>query len=143
MADIFHNFPINAPSAEVFLAISSPAGLNNWWTDTCQAVPGAGAEYEMGFGPGYDWTAVASKFVPDSEFQFTFTKADKDWQQTVIDFQLVEKSGVTEVTFGHLGWPELNEHYRISCFCWAMYLRLLKRFVEFGEVVPYAQRLDV
>jgi hypothetical protein len=30
-----------------------------------------------------------------------------------------------------------------SSYCWAMYLRLLRRNVEAGEVVPYAQRLDV
>jgi len=29
-----------------------------------------------------------------------------------------------------------------SCYCWAMYLRLLARHVERGEVVPYEARLD-
>ncbi|MCH8956850.1 SRPBCC domain-containing protein, partial [candidate division KSB1 bacterium] len=38
---------------------------------------------------------------------------------------------------------EANEHYRVSCYCWAMYLRLLKRYVEHGETVPYEDRLDV
>jgi hypothetical protein len=36
----------------------------------------------------------------------------------------------------------VNEHYRISTFCWAMYLRLMKKAIETGEVVPYAVRLD-
>ena len=54
----------------------------------------------------------------------------------------VEKDGVTQVRFHHVGWPEPSEHYRISCFCWAMYLRLLKRYVEKGERVPYEARLD-
>ncbi len=58
-------------------------------------------------------------------------------------FRLDEKEGVTEVRFHHLGWLEDNEHYRISCYGWAMYLRLLKRYVEYGEVVPYEDRLDV
>ncbi len=35
------------------------------------------------------------------------------------------------------------EHYRISCYCWAMYLRILKRYLEHGETVQYARRLDV
>jgi hypothetical protein len=36
-----------------------------------------------------------------------------------------------------------NDHFRISCYCWPMYLRLLRRHIEHGEVVPYADRLDV
>ena len=35
-----------------------------------------------------------------------------------------------------------NAHYRTSAFCWAMYLRLLKKYVETGEVVPYERRLE-
>lgn len=45
--------------------------------------------------------------------------------------------------FWHRGWLEANVHYRTSSFCWAMYLRLLKRWVEAGEVVPYERRLEV
>jgi hypothetical protein len=31
----------------------------------------------------------------------------------------------------------------ISTYCWAMYLRILKRWLEFGEQVPYEKRLSV
>ncbi len=48
-----------------------------------------------------------------------------------------------EVSFYHMGWPENNEHFRISCYCWAMYLRILKRYIEYGEKVPYKSRLSV
>jgi hypothetical protein len=41
------------------------------------------------------------------------------------------------------GWPVDNEHWRISCYCWAMYLRLLRRYLEHGEIVPYERRLEV
>ena len=43
----------------------------------------------------------------------------------------------------HLGWPEANAHYRTSCHCWALYLRVLRRYLENGESVPYEVRLDV
>jgi uncharacterized protein YndB with AHSA1/START domain len=143
MADIFHNFPIKAPVHEVFAAISTPEGLDSWWSKTCDASPAENAEYKLGFGPGYEWSAIASQWRPDSQFELQLTEADDDWRGTRIGFQLTEKNGVTEVSFQHRGWPEANEHYQISCFCWAMYLRLLKRYVEFAEVVPYEDRLDV
>jgi len=143
MPDIFHNFPINAKRSEVFRAVSTPDGLNNWWTKTCAGKPSEGSAYQMGFGPEYNWQAIVSRCDSDSEFEFQFTEADSDWTGTRIGFLLTENNGNTDVSFRHVGWPESNEHYRTSCFCWAMYLRLMKRYVETGEVVPYEVRLDV
>lgn len=143
MPDIFHNFPIKGSANNVFEAISTPRGLDSWWSKTCVAEPARDAEYKFGFGPGYNWRATTSRWSPNSEFELTLTDADDDWSGTRFGFKLKESSGVTEVSFHHLAWPQANEHYRISCFCWAMYLRLLKRYVEFGEVVPYEDRLDV
>ncbi|HEX4599843.1 MAG TPA: hypothetical protein VH116_00515 [Gemmatimonadales bacterium] len=36
---------------------------------------------------------------------------------------------------------ELDQSW-ISCSCWALYRRVLKRYVEHGDVVPSEQRLD-
>jgi len=73
----------------------------------------------------------------------TFLPADTDWIGSLIGFNLVSEEEKTSVNFHHTGWPKVNEHYRISSYCWAMYLRLLKRYVEYGEVVAYEQRLEV
>lgn len=81
-----------------------------------------------------------SKYVPDTEFELEMTESDKDWHGTRVGFVLDAKDGVTQVRFAHTGSPEANDHYRGSCFCWALYLRLLKRYVEHGEVVPYDDR---
>ena len=143
MADIFHNLPIKGSSRKVFEAISTPLGLNAWWTNNCRAIPSKHAAYELEFGPGYLWQATASEWLPDSTFELQIIDGDDDWRGTRVGFRLIETDDVTNVAFYHLGWPENNEHYQTSCFCWAMYLRLLKRYVEFGEVVPYANRLEV
>ena len=143
MADIVHNFSVRASVEPVFRAISTPTGLDSWWTKRSAGEPTLGAEYELWFGPEYAWRAVVSRCVPNSEFELRLTSADADWQETRLSFLLEMREGVTKVQFHHLGWPEENDHYRISCFCWAMYLRLLKRYVEFGELIPYEERLDV
>jgi hypothetical protein len=49
----------------------------------------------------------------------------------------------TWVDFYHSSWRHANDHYRTTSCCWAMYLRVLRRFLEHGERVPYADRLDV
>jgi len=60
MADIVHYFPIKASAAQVFQAISTPRGLSTWWTKSSAGEPVEGAEYELGFGPEYEWRAVVS-----------------------------------------------------------------------------------
>ena len=143
MADILHDFPIFAPPEQVFEAITSPEGLAMWWTERTAGEPTPGTTYELGFGPSYQWRAAVRKRIPPAEIEWEFTQADADWLGTRVGFRLVPKGNHTQVHFHHTGWPEVSAHYRTSSFCWAMYLRLLKRYVEHGEVVPYEERLDV
>ena len=143
MPDIFHDFPITAPRAQVFEAVSSPQGLDSWWTKSSAGEPRDGADYDLGFGPQYAWRARVTRVVEDSEFELQLVEADGDWTGTRVGFDLQGDGDTTQVRFHHTGWPSLNEHYRISCYCWAMYLRILRRFLEHGETVPYENRLEV
>ncbi len=142
MPDIFHDFPIAAPPERVFRAISTPEGIDEWWTLTSTGQPNEGNVYELGFGPGYDWRARVSRCEPARAFELEITDATPDWVGTRVSFTLEPTgTGHTQVRFAHRAWPTESEHYRISCYCWAMYLRLLSRAIEFGEVVPYDARL--
>jgi uncharacterized protein YndB with AHSA1/START domain len=143
MADIFHELPIRAPIERVFHAISSPAGLDTWWTKTSSGRAAVDAAYELDFGPGYQWQARVTACTPDSAFELEFTRSDQDWDGTRVGFQLDSRNDRTWVRFHHTGWPSLNEHFRISNTCWASYLRVLRRSLEHGEQVPYEDRLDV
>ena len=67
---------------------------------------------------------------------------ERFWKRRV-GLRLEPRADVTWVRFSHTGWPVQNEHYRVSCTCWAMYLRILRRSLEHGESVPYEDRLDV
>jgi uncharacterized protein YndB with AHSA1/START domain len=143
MADIFMDFPIKAIPARVFEGISTPKGLNAWWTSRCTGEPVQGAEYVLWFGPKHDWRAEVRRCIPDQEFELQITRADGDWLHTRVGFILDGSAKRTQVRFYHAGWPQPNEHWRVSCYCWAMYLRILRRNLEHGERVPYARRLDV
>ncbi|HEY9515904.1 MAG TPA: SRPBCC domain-containing protein [Gemmatimonadaceae bacterium] len=143
MPNILHNLVVCAPADRVFAAISTPGGLNQWWTLTSDGEPVQGATFALGFGPGYDWRARVSRIDPARCFELELVEAMPDWLGTRVSFELDEASqGQTQLRFAHLGWAEASEHYRTSSFCWAMYLRLLRRAVEHGEVVPYEERLD-
>lgn len=143
MPDIFHDFPITASPSAVYEAVSTPKGLDHWWTARSTGIPQVGMEYQLWFGPQYDWRAVVTHSVAGAHFELEITRADADWTRTRVGFHLTPEGSTTQVRFYHSGWPELTGHYRISCYCWAMYLRVLKRFVEYGEQVPNDQRLSV
>jgi uncharacterized protein YndB with AHSA1/START domain len=142
MPDILQDFPIKAAPTRVFEAISAPDELNQWWTKTCTGQPTVGATYALGFGPGYQWRAAVTTCQRPVAFELTLQHADADWTGTRVGFELAPAPSGTQVRFYHRGWPVENDHYRISCHCWALFLRLLRRHVEHGEFVPYENRLD-
>jgi uncharacterized protein YndB with AHSA1/START domain len=143
MADILQDFPIHAAPSRVFEAVSVPAQLDQWWSLRSSGQPAVGSIYELDFGPEYQWQAVVTKSVPASAFELKLTRADDDWIGSTVSFELSPSGSGTQVRFSHRGWPEANDHYRTSCHCWAMYLRILRRHLEHGESVPYDRRLDV
>jgi uncharacterized protein YndB with AHSA1/START domain len=143
MPDILQDFPVQAPVSRIFAAITEPALIDRWWTLRSQGQPAVGSPYDLDFGPNYLWRAVVTRCVPDRAFELQMTNADSDWEGTFVGFELTESGQTTRVRFYHRGWPEPNEHYRISCHCWALYLRILRRYLEFNESVPYEKRLNV
>ncbi len=140
MTDILHQFPIKASAQRVFQAMATPAGLDTWWTKRSAGQPAEGAEYEFWFAPEYDWRGIVTRCAAEQELEWKITRADADWEGTRVGFRLRETNGVTTVNFYHCGWAEANEHFRISSYCWATYLRILKRNLEHGEFVPYEAR---
>ena len=143
VADIYQDFPIKASLNRVYVAISTPRGLDIWWTKRSSGQPIEGSEFELWFGPDYDWRGRVTIAVPASEFEPQMVKADPDWLGTRVGFRLEARAAATQVRFYHTGWPTPNEHWRVSNHCWAMYLRILRRHLEHGEEVPYEIRLDV
>lgn len=122
---------------------ASPSGLNAWWTLTAQGTPEIGATYRFDFGPEYAWEGVVTACEPDRSIEWRMTVADADWTETRVGVRLSTTGHVTIMDFYHTGWRHPNEHYRTTNCCWAAYLRVLRRFLEHGEQIPYAERLDV
>ena len=142
MADILHDLPIHAPAERVYAAFTAPAGLDEWWTARSAGHPELGTEYRLFFEPHYDWRAVVTMANPDRAFELRMAQSDPDWEGTCIGVRLEPQGTATMVRFYHTGWHEANEQFRVSSCCWAMYLRILRRWLEQGERVPYPERLD-
>ena len=140
MYDILHDLTIKAPLSKIFAAITEPAHLNNWWTKESSGEAIIGHEYRLYFAPEYDWYAEVSICEIDKHFELTMTKSDEDWNLTRFGFELKLFSDSVNVSHYHKGWKSQNHHYRRSNYSWAQLLRLLKNYVESGEIVSFMHR---
>ena len=140
MADILHDLTILAAPGAVCDAVTSPMGLASWWTRRSAGEPKLGASYQFYFSPEHDWRGVVKRFEQDRLIEWEITNADADWSGTRVGFELTGEGAATRVSFRHTGWREANAHFRDTSFGWATYLRLLKRYIEHGEMVAYEER---
>ncbi|MEM7551836.1 MAG: SRPBCC domain-containing protein [Bacteroidota bacterium] len=138
--DIHHDLQINTSPKKVFDAISMPKHLINWWPEKCTGKPGLNSEYNFHFTDEYNWYGKVSKCEPNTAFHIKMTKADEDWNPTSFGFDLIEDNGKALVKFWHRGWPECNDHFRRSSFCWALLLKGLKDYVEKNIIIPFEER---
>ncbi|MGG5207998.1 SRPBCC family protein [Chryseobacterium sp. MIQD13] len=137
---ILHDLEVNAKLEDVFRMVSVPEFLNEWWTHYCKGVPELNSEYIFEFSEEYIWKGKISKFNPPYEIEFLITDADADWTGTKVGFILKETVNGIKISFYHTDWKHTNEHFRQTSFCWAVYLRILRRFVEEGLHIPYSER---
>jgi uncharacterized protein YndB with AHSA1/START domain len=87
MADIYHDFPIKAPVERVYAAVSTPQGLDAWWTKRSAGTATEGAEWELGFGPTFEWRARVTRAAATTEFELQLTTASPDWVGTRVGFR--------------------------------------------------------
>ena len=140
MPDIIHQFQVEASAEKVFDAFVLPSGLDSWWTLTSSGHPELDTEYQLFFGPEYDWRAKVIHVVPGSELTWEMTQAMDDWSGTQVGFKLEPQEKSCQVRFFHSNWAAESEHYAVSNFCWAHLLNGLKDYVEHGTVVPFERR---
>ena len=102
MTDILHDFPVAAPRPKVFEAVSTPDGLDKWWTRTSKGLPQLGALWEFYFDEGFDWRAQVIRFDTDRLIEWEITTADADWSATRVAIELADHpGGLTWIRFSH------------------------------------------
>ncbi|MBD0823849.1 SRPBCC family protein [Aestuariibaculum marinum] len=138
--NIYHNLFIKASQEAVFNAVSIPEHLDNWWSLKSSGTPELGVEYNLNFTDEYNWFCKVSKLELNKLIAFKMTVSDKDWDPTTFQFELEPHNEGTMLKFSHVNWPEANDHFKYSSFCWAMLLSGLKNYLEKGLVIPFEER---
>lgn len=138
--NIYHNLLIKASPKQVFDAVSQPEHLNNWWSLKSSGKPELNSEYNLNFTDKYNWFCRVSKVKVNASFHLKMTESDEDWMPTTFGFELEPKDNGTYLRFNHQNWPENNDHFKHSSFCWALLLNGLKNYLEKGIVIPFESR---
>ena len=141
MPTIYHDFTINSSSERVFETVSTPYGLDNWWTQRSSGKQEIGSVFNLFFTEEYNWFAEISILKHNEQIEFTMVKAMADWMPTSFGFILKEEQrGVTSVQFYHKNWDSVSKEYRVASFCWANLLRQMKQYLEQGIITPFNER---
>jgi len=89
MSDIIHYFPIKASLQKIFEMISTPSGLDIWWTKSSSGECEENGQYELGFGPGYDWKAQVSVLILQKHLNWRSPIVIRIGWDRVLDFDLM------------------------------------------------------
>ena len=103
MPDILLDLPIKALPGRVFETVSTPDGLDRWWTLRSTGEAEVGREYRLYLGPEHDWRARVTRCVVASEFELELIRADDAGTGTRIGFELEPRDASTWVRFRHRG----------------------------------------
>lgn len=137
---IYHDLFIKSSLKKVYEAVTNPEHLVNWWPLKCSGQPIEGEIYNFNFTDQYDWYGKVTSVEANKSFHIKMTKSDDNWNPTSFGFDIEEISNGTIVKFWHKGWPECNDEYRQSSYCWAILLKGLKDYVEKGKIIPFSER---
>lgn len=131
---------MNTSPTKLYDAVSDPQHLINWWPLKCSGEPKIDNVYNLNFTDKYDWYAKVIKADKDKSFHLKMQKSDPDWDPTSFGFDIEERPNGVLLRFAHYNWPDCNDHFKHSSFCWALLLNALKQYLEKGEIIPFEQR---
>ncbi len=140
MFGIYHDIYIEASIEEVFELLSTAQGLEKWWTSISKGKTEEGGTMQLYFNEEYDWEAKFEKIKHPTYIEYQMTRAYEHWLPTKIKFELEELNTGCMLHFTHDHWDTVDAHFRRCSYSWAMYLRILKRYLELREFIPYSKR---
>ncbi|TND07225.1 MAG: Activator of Hsp90 ATPase 1 family protein [Bacteroidetes bacterium] len=130
---IKHLFHINAKPGDVYKAISSIEGLQNWWTieTSGNTEQNRIIHFRFGANGGPDMKVTESK--PGEKVCWQCVSSPHGWLDHTFTFLLDENEGKTRVRFSHAGWKETDDFYAICSFSWGRYMESLRQFCQTGK----------
>ncbi len=134
-----HKATVEAPSNEVFKAITTAEGLKGWYTKEVKGDPSKeNGEFTLSFtkheGP-FSWKVVTLK--PETEVSWQCTAGPGQSKGTKAIFRLAQKGeGKTAIELEHDGFEDTDEKIKTCNTLWGGLLIHLKEYAEKHQPEP-------
>ena len=144
MVDILHRIgTLTTTPDQVYEAITTLEGLQDWWTNDTKGQPEVGGVLEFRFGPAGGFDMVVRELVPGTRVLWEVVDGPEEWIGTEIDWHLSQSGDFTIVLFEHRGWAEPVEFMYHCSTKWASFLLSLKELVETGAGRPQPNDVQI
>ena len=134
---IKHNVLFHCSANKVYNAISTPEGIQGWWTVDTIIVPEVGGMAEFIFGEKYHNKMEITDLQPDKRVAWHCVEGDQEWIGTDFTFELEGKDDHTLLRFGHNNWKSQTDFFAHCNFQWGRYMISLKKYCETGSGDPF------
>lgn len=144
MPDILHRVGIRSSSPKsTYEALTTTAGLANWWTDDVKGEATRGGTLRFRFGDRGGFEMKVLDTTPPRLIRWQVTDGPTEWIGTTVRFDLRQDGDYTILLFSHEGWKEPVEFMHHCSTKWAVFLLSLKSLVETGRGAPYPHDVKI
>ena len=112
MTAIKQLFHIDAKRSDVYKALTTINGLQNWWTIQTEGQSELNGIIKFRFGNHGGPDMKVTELIPDEKISWTCVKSDHGWTGHTLTFLLDENDGKTRVRFTHDGWNVQDDFMR-------------------------------
>ena len=139
MADISHLLKIAVEPRQVYEALTTAAGIRQWWTDNADLDEQVGGKGVFRFH--YDQTVETVVQIINLQEPILVTWAilnsfRPEQNGTIITFEIQSAGSYTLLHFSQVGFATADETYALMNTGWAYYLVSLKQYLETGKGAP-------
>ena len=139
MPAIKHYLLINSSPENVYTALTTKKGIQNWWTTQTKIGKKVGEVNIFNFGDRYHNEMKITDLQPNKKVEWECFIGDKEWIETRLIFSLEKKDDSTILRFTHAGWKEETDFFASCNFQWGHYMKSLKDYCESGQGSPFRQ----
>lgn len=142
--EIRFNLNINAKAADVYAAVSTQKGIENWWSKSCTVGEQVGEASHLKFdkqGTIVEMGFKTEKLEPNAKVVWSCTEnPNPAWIGTDIIYEIQDKGNRTEVVFRHANFDEKwkgQEPFEMTKGGWEHFTQSLIDYCEKGAGQPW------
>ena len=140
MADMHHMVQADgADAASAYTALTTRDGITGWWTSRAEvAGDRVGDLLSMSFPDApVSWDMRVSTADRPATVEWDCTGGPPGWTQTRLRWNVEQTDGGTIVRLDHVGFPAVDDVFRIVTVGWAQMLLSLKAYLQTGVRKPF------